>query len=108
MYARVSDFRVASDKLPLFLEALHSLIPLIHRERGFRSVVVLRSGLVVRVTSVWDSLEDLQASEKSMFLYQALSRVLAHAQGFPVMEECEVLLADFVPERPASRSSAQA
>ena len=98
MYARVSDFQVPLEKLAAFTEAAHSVIPLIHKEAGFRALLVLKtpgSPALARVVSVWESLEHLKASEKSMFLYQALSRVMAFTKGFPIMEESEVLVSTF-------------
>ena len=98
MYARVSEFRVPLEKLQGFISAVESVMPLIHKEAGFRAVLLLKgegSPTLVRAISVWDSLEDLRASEKSMFLYRAISRVMEFSKGFPMMEESEVLLSDF-------------
>lgn len=98
MYSRVSEFRVPSEKFNAFQDGLMSIVPLIKREAGFRALLAVKSEgspAMIRVTSVWDSLDHLRASEKSMYLYQALSRVMAFANGFPLMEECEVLLAEF-------------
>jgi len=98
MYARVSEFRVPIENLVAFRQAAESILPLIRREAGFQSLLVLKgegSPVLTRVVSVWDSLEHLKASEKSMFLYQALARVMAFSKGFPMMEECEVLVGEF-------------
>jgi heme-degrading monooxygenase HmoA len=116
MHARVTDLKVPSEKLAAFQTASRALMPLAEREAGFRAAVVLRlSGgpaSHVRVISVWDSLEDLKTSEKSMFFYQALTRMMQFSQGFPVVEEYEVLDARFASPRAAravdSRGDTQA
>ena len=98
MYARVSEFRVPIESIVAFKQAAESIIPLIQREAGFRSLLVLKgegSPVLIRVVSIWDSLEHLKGSEKSMFLYQALARVMAFSKGFPMMEECEVMVGEF-------------
>lgn len=98
MYARFSEFRVPPEKLQGFVRASKSLIPLLRKETGFRSVLVLRgdgSPILVRVVTVWDSLEDLKASEDTMFLARALARVAEFSKGFPWIEECDVLVSDF-------------
>jgi quinol monooxygenase YgiN len=97
MYARVSEFRVPSENLAGFTEAAQSILPLIRKESGFRAVLVLKgegSPVLVRVVSVWQSYEHLKASERSMFLYQALSRVMAFSKGFPIIEENEVMVGE--------------
>lgn len=109
MYARFSEFRVPPEKLLGFMQATESILPLMRKEAGFRSVVVLKgegSPILVRVVSVWDSLEHLKASEESMFLSRALARVMEFSKGFPWMEECEVLIGDFVV--PASLAGSKA
>ena len=103
MHARVTDLKVPSEKLAAFQSAAASLLPLAEREAGFRAVVILRlSGgpaSHLRVISVWDSLDDLKTSEKSMFFYQALTRMMQFSQGFPAVEEYEVMIAKFAPSR---------
>ena len=102
MYARVSEFRVLEEKLPEFVRASKSVLPLIRREKGFRALLVLKgegSPVLVRVVSLWESHQHMKASEKSLFLYQALSRVMPASQGFPLMEECEALVAEMAVEK---------
>ena len=105
MHARVTDLKVPAEKLGAFQSAAASLMPLAEREAGFRAVVILRlSGgpsSHVRVIGVWDSLEDLKTSEKSMFFYKALTRMMQFSQGFPAVEEYEVLAARFAAPRAA-------
>jgi len=50
------------------------------------------------VLSLWDSLDDLKASEKNLFLYQAIARVLSYCEGFPAIREHEVLVSEFAAD----------
>ena len=109
MYARVNEYRVPTEKLQGFISAAESVLPLIHKEAGFRAALMLKgegSPILVKVITVWETLEDLRASEKSMFLYRAISRVMQFAKGFPMMEESEVLVGDFAA--PASKKTSGA
>lgn len=99
MHARVTQFRILPGKLNDFRAAAESLRPLLHKQAGFRALVVLRTGEgpqpEATVVSVWDSFEHLKGSEKNLFLYQAISRVLAFCEGFPIIREHEVLVSEF-------------
>ena len=100
MYARVWNVHIQPGKIEEFKSAMDSLVPAAHKESGFRGVLALRSGSdkspEATVIGVWNSLEELKASEKSLFLYQAISRVLCHCEGFPNISEQEVMLGDLV------------
>jgi heme-degrading monooxygenase HmoA len=112
----VAQFRVLPGHLDAMLAETSSLRPLLKKQKGFVALVVLRldqpaaapgsksapvqapqEGDEVHVTTVslWESLEDLRASEKNMFLYQAIARLMKHARGFPSIREAEVLYNDF-------------
>jgi heme-degrading monooxygenase HmoA len=112
MYARVAQFRVRPGQLDAMLEATKSVRPELLKQKGFRVLLVLRRDTPpalgtktatppfdksteqapqVTTISVWDSYEDLRASEKNLFLYQALARMMIYSQGFPVIREAEVL-----------------
>ena len=100
MYARVTQFHIVPDKLDSFLAAVQNAIPHAHQQRGFRALIVLRAETAsstadVRVMSLWDSIEDLQAGEQNFYFYQALAKVMAFSKGFPLIEAQEVLVADF-------------
>ncbi len=99
MHARVWQLRILPGKLEEFTSAVRSLIPPARQQGGFRGVVALRTGagepLEVLLIAVWDSLEELKASEKNLFLYQALARLLAFCEGLPSIREHEVLMSDF-------------
>ena len=102
MYARVSEYDVLPGKLDSFVEAAQSVIPLIRQQPGFRALVVLRgprsSTAQARIVSLWDSREDMKASEQSMFLYQALSRLMPFCKTFPPIDEVEVLASEFAAD----------
>lgn len=103
MYARVTQFHVLGDKLDEFLESVRAAAPHAREQKGFRALLVLRDdagassahgSLHVRVISIWNSIEDLQAAEQNFYLYQALARVMTASKGFPSIEGQEVIFAD--------------
>ncbi|HXU20867.1 MAG TPA: antibiotic biosynthesis monooxygenase family protein [Verrucomicrobiae bacterium] len=99
MYARVTQFHLGPDKLEEFVDAVRAAIPHAHQQKGFRALLVLRddagaTSAHVRVISVWNSAEDLQAAEQNFYLYQALAKVMTATKGFPLIEGQEVLLAE--------------
>lgn len=102
MYARVINVQVLPGKLKAFVKAVESVVPMLRQQEGFRTLLVLRSSkkepTKVMAISVWDSLADLKGTEKNLFLYQALSRVMGHSKGFPDIQECEVLLTEFAAD----------
>ncbi len=102
MYARATELRILPGKLEEFKSAVNSTIPAIRKQQGFRALVVLRSpeaaGREATAISIWDSLEDLKASEQNLFLYQALSRILGFCEGFPRIREHEVLVSEFAAD----------
>jgi heme-degrading monooxygenase HmoA len=109
MHARVTQFSVASEKLDEFVEALHSSIPLMRQQKGFQALLVLRveksNPPDVRVITIWETQQALQESESNFYFYQALSRALAFAKGFPVIREEEVVLHDFASVAGAAAAS---
>ncbi|MGC1105415.1 MAG: antibiotic biosynthesis monooxygenase [Candidatus Acidiferrales bacterium] len=110
MYARVTQFHIVPDKLDQFLESVNAAIPQAHQQKGFRALLALRgyssaSSVEVRVISIWNSAEDLQAGEQNFYFYQALAKVMAASRGFPLVEGQEVLFADFGSERDQAHSS---
>jgi heme-degrading monooxygenase HmoA len=99
MHARVLQFAVPPEKLQEFTSTLDSMIPMMHQRKGFQALLVLRvegsNPPDVRVMTIWESQQTLQESENNLVFYQALSRVLAFAKGFPIMREEEVVIHDF-------------
>lgn len=98
MHARVWNVRIQPGRVEDFRSALDALIPAARKEPGFRGVVVLRGGTEktpeATIIAIWDSLDQVKASEKSLFLYQVISRVLSMCDGFPDIREHDVLLSD--------------
>jgi heme-degrading monooxygenase HmoA len=99
MYARVTQYRILPGKLDQFTAAVDSLMPAIHRLRGFRVVLALRGTgktfTEATIISVWNTLEDLHASDNNVFINQALARLSGCCDGFPTLREQEVLLSEF-------------
>lgn len=102
MYARVTDMKVLPGKSDSFTTALKSTLPELRRQEGFRALVVLRQpksdAPEIRVVSLWDSRADMKGSEKSLFLYQALSRLVPLCEGFPPIREFEVVVSEFAAD----------
>jgi len=100
MHARVTQISVLPGKLGEFTEAVNSMLPAAQQQAGFRGLLVLRGDQPAshdaQVISLWDSLEALRHSEKNLYFYQAISRVLSCSHGFPAIREQQVLLIDFV------------
>ena len=99
MQARVTQFRILPGKLDEFAAAVESMVPLAHEQTGFRGFIVLRSDTAgkpeTQVISLWSSLEDMRHSERNVYFYQAITRLLSCSEGFPVIREHEVLISDF-------------
>jgi heme-degrading monooxygenase HmoA len=102
MHARMTEVTVLPGKMKAFAAAVESTVPMLRKQEGFRALLVLqisrKDPAKAMILSVWDSLADLKASEKNLFLYQALSRVMKHSKGFPNINECEVLLTEFAAD----------
>jgi heme-degrading monooxygenase HmoA len=101
MYARVWKFVILPGKVEEFAAAAKSTIPILRRQPGFCSLLVLRSGpgdkLEATVVSVWDSLVALRDSETSTF-QQALAHVLTLCEPRPFLREEEVLVSEFASQ----------
>jgi heme-degrading monooxygenase HmoA len=103
MHVRVTQLRILTGKVEEFSRAVDSLIPAIHRQSGYRGLIVLHSGEEDKpeatAISMWESLAHLRASESNMFYYEALRRLFECCEGYPIMHEEEVLVSDFVQAR---------
>jgi len=99
MYARVSEVRILPGKWTEYLDAVHSVLPILRQQAGFRAGFVLRNDENNRpralVVTLWDTHEALKASEKNLFLYQAIARTLSVCEGFPRIREHEVAVSEF-------------
>lgn len=99
MHARVTQFHIVPEQLAQFMSNLHAAVPHARQQQGFCGLLVLRAGeatssVDVRVISLWNSLEDLQAGEQNFYFYQALAKVMSASKGFPLIESHEVLFAE--------------
>jgi len=101
MHARVTQLHVKAEKAQEFLDGLDSLMPELRKQVGFRSFVAMRTesspGPEITTISVWDSFADLKGSEKNLFYYKALSRLMGFSEGFTT-REYEVVLAEFAAD----------
>ena len=113
MYARVTQFHILPEKLDAFLESVRAAVPHARQQRGYRGLFAFRAAsgatIDIRVFSLWNSIEDLQAGEQNFYYYQALAKCLAFSKGFPLIEGHDVLLADYIaepaaPSHPTERS----
>ena len=104
MHARITQFNVRPDKLEEMAAALDSLIPLMHKQPGFKSLIVLRGATLpgtasqantITAITTWDSLDSLRASEENLYFYRAMARVLEVSDGFPAIQEHEVLANEY-------------
>jgi quinol monooxygenase YgiN len=107
MYGRVWQLRIRPGKLDEFRSAIGSLTAPAFRQPGFRGSLALVSDHTeapeVTLIGVWDSLEEMRASERNMFLMQAISRVLGCCEGFPQITEQEIVASSlFAAEQTAS------
>ena len=102
MHARVTQARILPGKLREFTDAVETMMPTARKQAGIRAVMILltqeKDPVEVTIISVWDSFDDLKASEKNMYFYQALSRVLTFCEGFPAVREHEVLISEFAAD----------
>lgn len=105
MFARVMQMRILPGKLNDYLMAVESLRPALRKQAGFRALMILRAPetpakegekreISATTYSIWETMEHLRASEKNLFLYQAVARVLEHCKGFPQIHEEEVIASE--------------
>jgi len=105
MHARVTQVHILPGKLTEFLAAVDSLRPAIPKQAGFRTLLVLCSAETpasenatretsATIYSVWDTMEDLRASEKNLFLYQALAQIQSYCKGLWRIREEEVIASE--------------
>lgn len=103
MYARNWRFIILPGKLDEFVESVRTLLPEAKKERGFRGFIVLRSVFndpKTRCTLIglWQSRAHLRASDEGLFLPRALAHLITCSDGYPVIQEQEVLLSELSPE----------
>jgi hypothetical protein len=100
MHARVWQLQIRPGKVQDFQTILAYVTDLAQHQGGYRGVLALASGksqsLEVTLVALWDSLEAIRASEKNLFLTEAISRFLACCDGLPHITEQELLASDFI------------
>ena len=100
MHARVWQLHIRPGRVQDFQDVFSSVVDLARRQGGYRCVLALASGKSespdVTVVALWDSLQAIRASEKNLFLTQAISRFLACCDGLPHITEQELLASDFI------------
>jgi heme-degrading monooxygenase HmoA len=98
--AHVWQLHVRPSKVQDFQNILSSLIGLAREQSGYLGIVALSSGKSespdVTLVTLWASLEAIRASENSLFLTQAISRLLVCCEGLPHITEQELLASDFI------------
>jgi heme-degrading monooxygenase HmoA len=105
MYARILQIHILPGKLDEFLTAVESIQPALRKQAGFRAMMILRAAetpakqgnereISAATFTIWETMEHLRASEKNLFLYQALARILEHCKGFPQIREEEVIFSE--------------
>ena len=99
MHARVWQLQIGRGKLEEFKNALHSLIPAAQQQGGFLGALALgcaeKGASEISLIALWESLEALRASERNMLVAQAISRFVGCCEGFPQIQEREVLASEF-------------
>jgi heme-degrading monooxygenase HmoA len=74
-------------------------MPELVKQKGFRGLLVVHTQtadpIEVEVLSLWDTQEDLDATERNLSFYHALARVQGFAQGFPSIHVHQVLVSKF-------------
>lgn len=103
MYARTWRFIILPGKLGEFVESVRTLTPEAKKERGFRGFLVFRSlydDPKPRCTMIglWQSRAHLRASDEGLFLPRALAHLITCCEGYPVIQEQDVLFSEIVPE----------
>jgi quinol monooxygenase YgiN len=103
MYARVWHFKIVPGKFAEFAAAVKSLLPEARKERGFRGFLVLRSHSnrpesQAMMIGLWESREHLRASDQSLFLPRAIAHLITCSEGFPLIQEHEVLVSELFTE----------
>jgi quinol monooxygenase YgiN len=100
MHARVWQLHVRPGRVQDFQDVFSSVVDLARQQGGYRGVFALSSGKSespdVTLVALWDSLQAIRASEKNLFLTEAISRYLTCCKGLPHISEQEFLVSDFI------------
>ncbi|HKV28231.1 MAG TPA: antibiotic biosynthesis monooxygenase [Candidatus Acidoferrales bacterium] len=107
MYARMWRFTILPGKLDEFVEAVRTFLPEAKKERGFRGFILLRTLIEepkaqCTMIGLWHSRAHLRASDEGLFLPRALAHLITCCDGYPVIQEQDVLFSEiFTPRRSA-------
>lgn len=107
MYARVWRVAIRPGKVEEFDAVVKSIVPTWRQLAGFRSLMVLRTGLGMleaTVISTWDTLDALRNSENGDFR-QAVARALTFCEPRPTVREEEVVVSEFVASAPSDATT---
>jgi quinol monooxygenase YgiN len=100
MHARVWQLQIHPGKVQDFKDTLSAVADLARQQVGYRGVLALSSGKSespdVTLVALWDSLQAIRVSEKTLFLTEAISRYLTCCEGLPHISEQEFLVSDFL------------
>lgn len=100
MHARVWHIRIAPAKHAEMAETVRSIAQLARRHEGYRGALLLRpeegADGEALVIALWDSAEQMKASEQKLLVTQAMARVIDTSKAVPSIHEHEVLYCDLV------------
>jgi quinol monooxygenase YgiN len=104
MYARTWRFTILPGKLDEFVESVRTLMPEAKKERGFRGFMLFRSlynDPKPRCTMIglWQSRAHLRASDEGLFLPRALAHLITCCDGYPIIQEQDVLFSEILREQ---------
>jgi len=99
MHARVWRIRMLAGKTDEFKSALKGLSDQARRQPGYRGFLLLGPAgddtPDTTVISLWDSFDDMRATERNLFVTQALAHLYKFSEGMPHIVERPVLDAFF-------------
>src|SRR6266849_2194827 len=99
MHARVWQLQIAPGKFDEFKASLQSLLPPVRQQVGFCGLLILKSEVAgkagAQIIGLWESFDAMRNSEKNPVFYQALVRLKGCSEGFPKIQEQEVLVGEF-------------
>jgi len=102
MHARVWRVRMQPGKTDEFKSALLGLAEQARRQQGYRGFLLLGPAdddtPDTTIISLWDSFEAMRATERNLFVTQALAHLYKFSEGMPHIVERPVLAMTFRPE----------
>lgn len=99
MVARVTQYRIRPGKIEEFITATESLTAAIDKIHGFRALLVVRGedddSRDAMAISVWDTPEDMHASDNDKFYYHVVAQLMHCCESFSPGHEHPVLVSKF-------------